>query len=70
MLPEESELARMGRRSLVAMRNIKAGELIHEEDLTIKRPGFGIQPEHIQIIIGRQARRDIEADRVLTWDMV
>ena len=70
MLPEEAELARLGRRSLVATRNIRVGEIIRAEDLTIKRPGFGIEPQHLDLIVGRVARRDIEADRVLTWDMV
>jgi N,N'-diacetyllegionaminate synthase len=70
MLPEETELARLGRRSLVATCNIKAGKVIRAEDLTIKRPGFGIEPRHFDLAVGRVARRDIEADRVLTWDMV
>lgn len=70
LLPEEAEIARLGRRSLVAMRDIKAGEVIHAEDLTIKRPGSGIEPQHLSLIVGRVARQDIEADCVLTWDMV
>jgi len=70
LLPEETELAKLGRRSLVSKRNIKVGEVIRAEDLTIKRPGFGIEPQHFELAVGRVARRDIEADRVLTWDMV
>lgn len=70
LLPEEAEIARMGRRSLVATRNIRTGEIIRAEDLTSKRPGTGIEPQHLSLIVGRVARRDIEADRVLTWDMV
>jgi N-acetylneuraminate synthase len=38
--------------------------------LTTKRPGHGIKPKHIDRIVGRRARVDIEADEVLTWDMV
>lgn len=70
LLPEEAEIARLGRRSLVATCNIKAGEVIQEEDLTIKRPGTGIEPRHLSLIVGRVARRDIKANHVLTWDMV
>jgi N,N'-diacetyllegionaminate synthase len=70
LLPEEAEIARTGRRSLVATRDIKAGEVIRAGDLTSKRPGTGIAPRHLDLVVGRVARRDIQADRVLTWDMV
>lgn len=70
MLPEEVEVARLGRRSLVAKRDIKTGDHISAEDLAIKRPGTGIEPRCLNLVIGRTARRDISADHVLTWDMV
>ncbi|NQU64587.1 MAG: N-acetylneuraminate synthase family protein, partial [SAR324 cluster bacterium] len=70
ILREEKEIARMGRRSLVTTRTIKAGEVISVSDITIKRPGYGIEPFHLKLVIGRSARQDIEANRVLTWDMI
>ncbi|MFC2027889.1 N-acetylneuraminate synthase family protein [Chloroflexota bacterium] len=70
MLPEEVEVARLGRRSLVATRDIKVGGRISAADLAIKRPGTGIEPRYLDLIIGRTARMDISADHVLTWDMV
>jgi N,N'-diacetyllegionaminate synthase len=70
MLPEEAELARLGRRSLVATRDIPVGATIRRADLTTKRPGFGIPPEQLDLIAGRTARQRIPADHVLTWDMV
>lgn len=70
MLDEEKELARLGRRSLVATRAIPAGRVITAEDLTIKRPGTGIEPAAQDLVIGRTSRVDIEADRVLTWEMI
>ncbi len=38
--------------------------------LTVKRPGCGIPPKHLDLVVGRLARVDIESDDVLTWDMV
>ncbi len=70
LLAEENEVARMGRRSLVSTRDIKKGEIITEKDLTIKRPGYGIEPGFINKIIGRVACQDIECDRVITWEMI
>lgn len=66
----EDELYRLARRSLVAARDIPAGATITADLLEVKRPGFGI-PTHMQdIIIGRTAKRDIEEDEILTWDMI
>lgn len=70
LLDKEKEVARMGRRSIVAKRDIKKGQIIRNEDLTLKRPGYGIQPEFINVVVGRIAKSDIELDRVLTWEMI
>lgn len=66
----EQEMYRLGRRSLVAARSIKKGDKITEDDLAIKRPGYGIHPQHIRTLIGRDAKRDIDPDDIITWDMV
>lgn len=61
---------REARRSLVLTRDLKAGEIIKESDLMPKRPGIGISPEYINIVIGRQVKIDLQEDTVLTWDMI
>lgn len=68
--PEEREMFDKGRRSLHAKMPIKAGETITIEKLCIKRPGLGIPPYLRDQVIGRPARRDIEADEWLTWEMI
>jgi len=61
---------REARRSLVLARNMKKGEIITVEDIMIKRPGTGIKPEHIEIVIGRAVTKNLEEDTVLKWEMV
>jgi len=61
---------REARRSLVLTRDIKAGERISEDDLMPKRPGTGISPEFVKIVIGRKVVRDLEEDTILTWEMI
>ncbi|MGP1348162.1 MAG: N-acetylneuraminate synthase family protein [Stomatobaculum sp.] len=61
---------REARRSLVLTRDMRAGEVIMKEDLMPKRPGTGISPEFAEIVIGRKAVIDLEADTILTWDMI
>jgi sialic acid synthase SpsE len=68
--PEEAEMYRLARRSVVAARAIAGGAVITRDDLTVKRPGYGIAPKHLDDLVGRVARVAIEADDILTWEMV
>ncbi len=61
---------REARRSLVIARDLKKGEVIKPEDIQLKRPGTGIAPKYMDLVIGRKVTRDLEEDTVLTWDMV
>jgi sialic acid synthase SpsE len=67
---EAHEMYRLARRSIVATRDIPEGTVIEREMLTTKRPGFGVAPKYIDVLVGRRARVDIEFDDVVTWDMV
>lgn len=66
----EGEMHRLGRRSLVAACNIPKGTKITKEIIDVKRPGFGIHPKMIDVVIGRVAKVDIEEDDILTWEMI
>jgi sialic acid synthase SpsE len=68
--PDEVEMHQKARRSVIAARPIPRGTPIEPDMLTIKRPGFGIKPKHLPLVVGRTARVDIDEDTVLTWDMV
>lgn len=66
----EKETHQSGRRSLVAICPIQKGTIITKEMIGVKRPGLGIQPKFVDIVVGRQARKDIEQDDILLWEMV
>ena len=67
---EASEMYTLARRSIVAAADIPAGTEITREMLTTKRPGYGIKPKDLELLVGRSARVDIEFDDVITWEMV
>ena len=48
----------IARKSIVATRPIKAGELLTEENLTVKRPGNGINPMRWNEVVGTRAVQD------------
>lgn len=65
--PTVSELANMkvARKSLVAARPIRCGELFSTDNLTAKRPGTGISPMHWEAWIGKRASRDFSTDELI-----
>lgn len=70
VFPCEFVPRREARRSLVLTRDMKAGEVIAEEDLMPKRPGTGIAPAYADVVVGRAVKTDLSEDTILTWDMV
>ncbi|QMV69801.1 N-acetylneuraminate synthase [Sphingobacterium paramultivorum] len=65
--PSQSELKNIAvaRKSIVAARSIKRGELLSEDNLTVKRPGTGISPMHWDEIIGKIANRNFDEDDLI-----
>jgi N-acetylneuraminate synthase len=66
----ETDSRAYARRSLVAATDINRGEEITREQLAIKRPGTGISPTQLDVVVGRDAQKRISADDILTWDLV
>jgi sialic acid synthase SpsE len=62
---ENSDRLDSFRRSIVAAKSIKAGEVIEEDMLDYKRPGTGLEPETVKYIVGRVAKRDISKDELI-----
>ena len=58
------------RRSLVASKEIKKGEVIKRDMLTWKRPAHGISPKYIEQVIGKKSLVVIQDDTLLQWNML
>ena len=61
---EEKNMA-IARKSIVAAKDIKKGELLTEENLTTKRPGSGISPMRWEEVIGTKAILDFAEDELI-----
>lgn len=55
----------VARKSIVAARAITKGELLTEENITVKRPGNGISPMLWDSVIGTVAKRDFIYDELI-----
>lgn len=63
--PSEKKNIDIARKSIVARREIKKGELLTEENLYIKRPGGGISPMRWYELIGKRAVKDFKEDELI-----
>jgi N,N'-diacetyllegionaminate synthase len=63
--PSEIKNKIIVRRSIVAKRNIKRGEIFNEENITVKRPATGISPMRWYEILGKTATRDYKEDEII-----
>lgn len=61
----EHEVRRWSRQSLVWARSLQAGEAVQAHDVTIKRPGTGLEPWQRDQVVGRIAARAVRADRLI-----
>jgi N,N'-diacetyllegionaminate synthase len=65
LTPSEARNRPVARKSLVASRPIKSGELFNHENIAAKRPGTGISPMRWDEIVGRSSPRDFSADELI-----
>ena len=56
--------------SIVSKVDIPKGTIITKEMLAIKKPGTGIRSKYLNLIIGKESKVDIEADRLIKWDYI
>lgn len=69
--PTKAELGSLRfRRSIYVAREVKAGEVLTEENLRIVRPGFGLPPRDYEALLGRRANRDLEMGTAMSWRFV
>lgn len=62
----EKDTALVARRSLVASRSLKAGDVISREDLRAMRPGTGINPMNYWDLIGTSLTEDVEENALIS----
>jgi len=64
----ELENRKLSRRSITILKEMKPGDRIEKKNITMVRPGTGIEPRHLDEIIGRKVCKRIEAFELLKWE--
>jgi N-acetylneuraminate synthase len=64
-MPSELKNRPIARKSLVASKNIKSGEVFTQENITVKRSGTGVNPMQYWTMIGKNAQSDLAKDALI-----
>lgn len=63
--PESEEKKAEFRRSIVITRDMKAGDIICQDDIDFKRPGTGLKPEMAEFVVGMKVNKNLTYDHIL-----
>lgn len=58
------------RRSIFAVKNIKAGEKLTEDNIRVIRPGYGLKPKYYEDLLGQKALENIARGTPIGFEMV
>ncbi|HHC25580.1 MAG TPA: N-acetylneuraminate synthase, partial [Desulfobacterales bacterium] len=64
--PSERKNLSVARKSIVASKTIRKGEVLTEENLAVKRPGNGVSPMRWDEIVGKRAGKDFQEDELIS----
>jgi N-acetylneuraminate synthase len=67
---EKEKASRVFRRSLFAVKDIRAGEQFTTENVKSIRPAYGLAPKHLDEILARTAAEDIVRGTPLNWRLI
>ena len=57
------------RRSLYVVQDLKAGDVITNDNVRAIRPGLGLAPKYIQQVLGMKVNREVKLGTALSWDI-
>lgn len=58
------------RRSLYVVKDMAAGEELSHQNLRAIRPGFGLEPKHLNLLLGKHVSVDVKRGTPMSWDLL
>ena len=69
-LTASEEKSRIFRRSTYVVKDMDEGEVFNESNVRLIRPGLGLEPKYLEMILGRKANKTIKKGTPLAWDLI
>lgn len=66
----QEEKSKVYRRSLYISRDLKAGEILDATSVRAIRPGLGLAPKFIDMVMGKAVKRDVKRGTPVAWDLL
>lgn len=67
----DKEIAsRKHRRSLYVAADLKAGDVLTTENLRAIRPGLGLSPKYLEMLLGKAVTKDVPRGTAMSWNLV
>ena len=67
---EKEKGNRLFRRSLFAVEDIKTGQMFTQQNIRSIRPGYGLHPRYLKVVLGLKATKNIHRGTPLDWKIV
>ena len=67
---QAEEASRMFRRSLYVVQDMKAGEVLTRDNVRAIRPGLGLPPKYLDMVLGKTVGQIVKAGTALSWDLL
>ncbi|EQA70074.1 pseudaminic acid synthase [Leptospira noguchii] len=67
---EKEKASLVFRRSLYVVEDMKKGDLIFEKNVRSIRPGYGLPPKYLEIVLGKRVNQDLKRGTALKWGLL
>lgn len=58
------------RRSIYVSEDVKKGDVLTNDNIRIVRPGKGLAPKYIDVVLGKKVKGNYHRGTALSWDMI
>lgn len=58
------------RRSIYVSKDIGEGEVLSHENIRVVRPGYGLQPKFLDVLIGRRVNKVLKKGTAMSWEHI
>jgi sialic acid synthase SpsE len=58
------------RRSIYVVKDVQAGEPFTRENIRVIRPGYGLEPKYLPVVLEKKAARSALRGTRLSWDLI